>query len=275
VRTAALTFTSTPDCHPIEHAFACRSFFIISSSSSSPSSLSSLILFTLSPPLPCSNLFLTYTPSSSLLSDSQHPWHLYSRNLIIVSSTQAPFYRPNCIGFLILNSFVLPNLAFSILAHDPPFNLVSMPIEVTSSPSITDTLDSYSEYSYQPSLFAKISSTGSANNWIIQEQAIAMEDSAADVSSHRCLSTALYSFPALISCFWAKTHIISPLYLSHISAVITKSMLCTAIKPCLKGCPPSNPHPFSLVHPRWTKTRHPIIPCHRIRLFLQVCRIQS
>jgi hypothetical protein len=141
--------------------------------------------------VPCSNLFLTYTPASSLLNDTHHPWHLYSRKLIIDSSTQAPFYRPNCIGFLILNSFVLSNLAFSIFAYTSALNLVSMPIEVASSPSITDTLDSYSEYSYQPSLFAKISSTGPANNWIIQEQAIAMEDSAADVSSHRCLPSAL------------------------------------------------------------------------------------
>ena len=146
--------------------------------------------------MPCSNLFLTYTPASSLLHDSHHPWHLYSRKLIIVSSTQAPFYRPNCIGFLILNSFVLPNLAFSMLAYVSPLNLVSMPIEVASSPSITDTLDSYNEYSYQPSLFAKISSTGPANNWLIQEQAIAMEDSAADVSFHRCLQGAFFS-----SCF--------------------------------------------------------------------------
>ena len=51
--------------------------------------------------------------------NSQHPWHLYSRKLIIVSSTQAPFYRPNCIGFLILNSFVFPNLAFPLPAYDP------------------------------------------------------------------------------------------------------------------------------------------------------------
>ncbi|KAI0003726.1 hypothetical protein BJV74DRAFT_793355 [Russula compacta] len=58
-----------------------------------------------------------------------------------------------------------------------------MPVEVTSSPSITDTLHSYTEYSYQPSLFAKISRTGPANNWIIQEQAIAMEDAAADQSN--------------------------------------------------------------------------------------------
>ncbi len=195
--------------------------------------------------MPCSNLFLTYTPASSLLNDSQHPWHLYSRKLIIVSSTQAPFYRPNCIGFLILKSFVLPDLAFTIFAYESAFNLVSMPIEVASSPSITDTLDSYTEYSYQPSLFAKISGTGPANNWIIQEQAIAMEESAADVSSHRCL---FERFLPLIQWFWAKTHVL--FYLSHISAVITKSMLCTAIKPCLKACPPSNPHPSSLVHPR-------------------------
>ncbi|KAF8506652.1 hypothetical protein F5888DRAFT_1644211 [Russula emetica] len=66
-----------------------------------------------------------------------------------------------------------------------------MPIEVASSPSITDTLDSYNEYSYQPSLFAKISSTGPANNWIIQEQAIAMEDSAADRRNHQI--NAVYS----------------------------------------------------------------------------------
>lgn len=66
-----------------------------------------------------------------------------------------------------------------------------MPIEVASSPSITDTLDSYNEYSYQPSLFAKIPSTGPANNWIIQEQAIAMEDSAADRRNHQI--NAVYS----------------------------------------------------------------------------------
>jgi hypothetical protein len=148
--------------------------------------------------VPCSNLFLTYTPASSLLNDTHHPWHLYSRKLIIDSSTQAPFYRPNCIGFLILNSFVLSNLAFSIFAYTSALNLVSMPIEVASSPSITDTLDSYSEYSYQPSLFAKISSTGPANNWIIQEQAMAMEDSATDVSSHRCVPSALSCFDLVV-----------------------------------------------------------------------------
>jgi hypothetical protein len=78
-----------------------------------------------------------------------------------------------------------------------------MPIEVASSPSITDTLHSYS---YKPSLFAKISKTGP---WIIQEQAIAMDDTATDVSSHRSLSSELPSFPTLIWWFGAKTHLIS------------------------------------------------------------------
>lgn len=63
-----------------------------------------------------------------------------------------------------------------------------MPIEVIASSSITDTLYSYDEYSYQPSLFAKISRNVPADNWIIQEQSIAMEDAAADVSFLRqCL----------------------------------------------------------------------------------------
>ena len=70
---------------------------------------------------------------------------------------------------------------------------------------------------------------------------------------------------------WGKNSCLFSLW-PRISAVITKSTLCTAIKPCLKACPPSSPHPFSPVRPRWTKTHHPIIPCHRIRPFLQVCR---
>lgn len=66
-----------------------------------------------------------------------------------------------------------------------------------------------------------------------------------------------------------------PLHWFRFSAVITKSTPCTAIKPCLKACPLSNIHPFSLAPPRWTKTRHPTIPCRRIRPFQQVCGILS
>ena len=66
-----------------------------------------------------------------------------------------------------------------------------------------------------------------------------------------------------------------PHYWFRISAVITKSTPRTAVKLCLTACPHSNPHPFSLVRPRTTKTRHPTIPCHRIRPFLQVCGILS
>ena len=150
-----------------------------------------------------------------------------------------------------------------------------MPIEVTSSPSITDTLRSYTEYSYQPSLFAKISTTSPADNWIIQEQPIAMEDAAVDVSYHRSLSWSLSS----LSCFSILVVLGKNSCLPHhwfrFSAVITKSTPCTAIKPCLKACPPSNIHPFSLAPPRLTKTRHPTIPCRRIRLFQQVCGILS
>lgn len=72
--------------------------------------------------------------------------------------------------------------------------------------------------------------------------------------------------------FWAKTHV-SPHYWLRFSAVITKSTPCTAIRPCLKACPLSNTHPFSLARPRSTKTRHPTIPCRRIRPFPQVCEI--
>ena len=39
-----------------------------------------------------------------------HSITIPSANLIIDSSIQAPFYRSSCIGFLILNSFVLSNL---------------------------------------------------------------------------------------------------------------------------------------------------------------------
>jgi hypothetical protein len=148
-----------------------------------------------------------------------------------------------------------------------------MPIEVTSSPSISDTLHSYSEYSYQPSLFAKISRTGPANNWIIQEQPIAMEDATADVSSpHRCLSRALSSLSRFHFVVLGKNSCL-PHYWLRFSAVITKSTPCTAIRPCLKACPLSNTHPFSLARPRSTKTRHRTIPCRRIRPFPQVCGI--
>lgn len=58
-----------------------------------------------------------------------------------------------------------------------------MPIEVTTSPSITDTLHSYRDFSYQPSFFAKISRTAPVPNWITQEQA--MEDPAADRRNHQ------------------------------------------------------------------------------------------
>jgi hypothetical protein len=143
-----------------------------------------------------------------------------------------------------------------------------MPIEVTSSPSITDTLHSYSEYSYQPPLFAKISRTGPVNNWIIQQQPIAMEDAAADVSfPHRYLSR--FHFVG-----WGKnSSLLSLHYWLRFSAVITKSTPCTAIRRCLKACPLSSPHPFSLARPRSTKTRHPTIPCRRIRPFLPDTRL--
>ena len=71
-----------------------------------------------------------------------------------------------------------------------------MPIEVTTSPSITDTLHSYRDVSYNPSFFAKISRPAPVTNWITQEQAIAMENPATDVSVlHRCRQGRLFPFP--------------------------------------------------------------------------------
>ena len=167
----------------------------------------------LGPSSPCRYLALIY--SSHILqlplfaNVSQHPWHLYSRKLIIDSSTQAPFYRSNCIGLVILNSFVLPQPGLPRARLQFIINVVSMPIEVTSSPSITDTLHEYSEYSFQPSLFAKISGPGLANNWIIQEQAIAMEDAPADVSLSSSMSPG--RFRPLILWFYAKLMFAIPL----------------------------------------------------------------
>ena len=70
-----------------------------------------------------------------------------------------------------------------------------MPIEVTTSPSITDTLHSYRDFSYQPSFLAKISRTAPVTNWITQEQAIVMENPATDVSVHyQCHEERLFSF---------------------------------------------------------------------------------
>jgi hypothetical protein len=191
------------DRHPIEHAFAsCPPLFynilFLSPPSPFPSPSFSHPLHVFPPALPglsCPCRALIY---------SSHILQLPSLRKLLPASLaslfpQIDYYlvRPstflssNCIGFVILNSFVLPHLA-SHIRLSPIFNVVSMPIEVTSSPSITDTLRSYSEYSYQPSLFAKISRTGPANNWIIHEQPIAMEDAAADVSSpHRSLPRAL------------------------------------------------------------------------------------
>jgi hypothetical protein len=155
-----------------------------------------------------------------------------------------------------------------------------MPIEVTTSPSINDTLHSYRDFSYQPSFLAKISRTAPVTNWITQEQTIVMENPATDVSvHHRCHEGRLFLFPfgsgfGFFFFFLDKDSCHSPPYWFRISAVIIKSTPCTAINRCLKAYPLS-PHPFSLVHPRWTKTRHPTIPCHRIRLFLLVCDILS
>jgi tristetraprolin/butyrate response factor 1 len=60
-----------------------------------------------------------------------------------------------------------------------------MPIEVTTSPSITDTLHSYRDFSCQPSFLAKISRTAPVTNWITQEQAIVMENPATDRRNHQ------------------------------------------------------------------------------------------
>ena len=151
-----------------------------------------------------------------------------------------------------------------------------MPIEVTTSPSINDTLHSYRDFPYQPSFLAKISRTAPVTNWITQEQTIVMENPATDVSvHHRCHKGRLFSFGFGFGFFfWDKDSCHSPLYWFRISAVIIKSTPCTAINRCLKAYPLS-PHPFSLVHPHRTKTRHPIIPCRRIRPFLLVCDILS
>lgn len=83
-----------------------------------------------------------------------------------------------------------------------------MPIEVTTSPSITDTLHSYRDFSCQPSFLAKIPRTAPVTNWITQEQAIVMENPATDVSvHHRCHEGRLFLF-FLVFYSWTKTHVI-------------------------------------------------------------------
>ena len=160
-------------------------------------------------------------------------------------------------------SILLARLHFSSIT-----TTVSMPIEVATSPSITDTLHSYRDFSCQPSFLAKISRTAPVANWITQEQAIVMENPTTDVSvHHRCCGGRLFLFAWFFLLAEDSCH---SHYWLRISAVIIKSTPCTAINRCLKACPLSKLHPFSLAHPQWTKTRHPTIPCRRIRLFLLV-----
>ncbi len=192
--------------HPIVHALASHRvlvlLYIFNPLRSSYPSLSLLLSPSSRVSLPapsgpsCPFSAIIYSSHILFASGSQHhSITIPSRKLIIDSSIQAPFYHSSCIGFFILNSFVrsfqtilLTRLQFSSITIT-----VSMPIEVTTSPSITDTLHSYRDFSYQPSFFAKIST---ATNWITQEQAIAMEDPATDVSVlHRCHQGAPFLFP--------------------------------------------------------------------------------